>query len=535
MITVHMPKLKPILLAFLCTTIFLLAETSGKAQQNTNTKFSSPKSTLRTFLTAVNDVRKGDSDQIAEAANCLDLSGIDILVRDQQAPNLVAKLAFIIDRIPEFNPENAPSYQQGPPYTLFTNVRGNIEIVRTDSGEWKFSKSTVNAIPILQQLVDNWPVTHSYDSGYALSIAEWLRETIPDVLRGRGVLLEPWQWIGIVIILIVGVIIGSLAKRIVAPLVVRILHALGINIKFEQVKHNLTPVGLFFSAIFWWMALSILSLPTEVDLVVAVALRFVIAVAAIWSFFKVIDVISEVLEQRAESGETRYDRLLVPFVRKALKFAIFCFGVILLLDNLHVNVTSLIAGVGIGGIAIAVAAQDTLKNLFGSIAILTDRPFRVGDWVRIDGIDGTVVDMNFRTTKIRTFDDSVVTLPNSKLLDTAVDNWGLRSYRRWKTTLSLEYSTPPDKIDAFCAGIRELINQNPNTRKDRYFVYANEFADSSINVLLYMYFHVVDYEAELEARHDFLLDIVRLSEKIGVSFAFPTRTVHIVDAKETHC
>lgn len=526
-----MQKAKHFLMTFLCVANFFLIASSGKAQQNIDAKLSSPKATLRTFLTAVTDVRKGDSDQITEAAHCLDLSGIDIIVRDQQARDLVAKLAFIIDRIPEFNPHDAPSYTRGPPYVLFRNVRGNIEIIRTPAGEWKFSKATVEAIPTLQQLVDDWPVVSSSYAEGALSVSEWLRESVPDVLRGRGAFLEPWQWIGIAAILIVGVVIGNASKRIAAPLIVHILQTLGISIPFDQVKHNLTPLSLFFSSIFWWIALTTLSLPTEVALIATVALRFMIAVAAIWSLFRVIDVISGVLEQRAESGETRYDRLLVPFVRKALKFAVFCLGGILLLDNLHVNVTSLVAGVGIGGIAIAVAAQDTLKNLFGSLAILTDRPFRVGDWVRIDGIDGTVVDMNFRTTRIRTFDDSVVTLPNSKLLDTAVDNWGLRSYRRWKTTLALEYSTPPDKIDSFCAGIRELINKNPNSRKDRYFVYANEFADSSINVLLYMYFHVPDYKAELEARHDFLLDIIRLSNQIGVSFAFPTRTVHLEDGQ----
>jgi MscS family membrane protein len=204
--------------------------------------------------------------------------------------------------------------------------------------------------------------------------------------------------------------------------------------------------------------------------------------------------------------------------------------VLFVAQNLNVNVSSLIAGLGIGGLAFALAAKDTVENLFGSFTVLMDRPFQIGDWVVIGELEGTVEELGLRSTRIRTFYNSVITVPNSRLVHTAVDNLGSRRYRRVKCMISVQYDTPPERIDAFCEGIRELIRRHPYTRKDYYLVYLNEFADSALNILLYAFHQTPDWPTELRERHRLFTDIVRLARRLGVEFAFPTRTLHLASA-----
>jgi MscS family membrane protein len=151
----------------------------------------------------------------------------------------------------------------------------------------------------------------------------------------------------------------------------------------------------------------------------------------------------------------------------------------------------------------------------------------VGDWVVIEDIEGTVEELGFRSTRIRTFYNSQVTVPNSTLVRAAVDNYGRRSYRRWKTNIGVQYDTPPEKLLAFTEGIRELVRRHPYTRKDFYQVWCNDFGDSSLNILLYIFHHVPDWATELRERERMFVDIVRLADRLGVQFAFPTRTVHL--------
>lgn len=157
-----------------------------------------------------------------------------------------------------------------------------------------------------------------------------------------------------------------------------------------------------------------------------------------------------------------------------------------------------------------------------------DRPFQVGDWVVIDGgVEGTVEEVGFRSTRIRTFYDSVVTLPNALLLTSKVDNLGVRRYRRWKTMVSITYDTPPDTIEAFCEGIRELVRKHPYTRKDYFQVWVNAFGPSSVDILLYVFHEVPDWSTELRERQRLFLDIMRLANAMGVRFALPAQTVYL--------
>jgi MscS family membrane protein len=194
---------------------------------------------------------------------------------------------------------------------------------------------------------------------------------------------------------------------------------------------------------------------------------------------------------------------------------------------LGTNVTALFASVGIGGLALALAAQDTVSNFFGSLMVIVDRPFQVGDWIKTGDVEGTVEEVGFRSTRIRTFYNSLITLPNSNLIKASVDNLGDRTYRRWSTRLGIAYDTPAEKIDAFCEGIRELVRRHPYTRKDYFHIYFNEFGADSLQILVYVFFFTPEWATELRERHRLGVDIIRLAREIGIEFAFPTQTLYL--------
>ncbi len=185
------------------------------------------------------------------------------------------------------------------------------------------------------------------------------------------------------------------------------------------------------------------------------------------------------------------------------------------------------AGLGIGGLALALAAKDTAANLFGSLTIFVDAPFYVGDWIKAAGVEGTVQEIGLRSTRVRTFADSVVTVPNSKLADSNIENFSRRNFRRYVTRLGIGYGAQPSQIEAFVEGIRAIIAGHPDTRKDSYEVHFVDYGESALEIMLYVFFDVPGWSAELQARHQLLVEIKRLAREVGVDFAFPTRTLHL--------
>jgi len=251
----------------------------------------------------------------------------------------------------------------------------------------------------------------------------------------------------------------------------------------------------------------------------------------VWAAFKVTDLIGDWLTVQAAKTDTKFDDLLVPMVKRTAKLFIGAIGLIYIASAFSIEIMPLLTGLGIGGLAVAFAAKDTIENFFGSIAVILDRPFEIGDWIYVNEVEGTVEDLGFRSTRVRTFYNSLVTVPNATLVRAQVDNYGRRKYRRFKTTLNVTYDTHPDKIEAFCSGIREIIKLHPYTRKDYYHVWLNNFGPHSLDILVYIFFIAPEWGTELRERQRFLMDILRLSKELGVEFAFPTRTIHMLQGE----
>jgi MscS family membrane protein len=196
-------------------------------------------------------------------------------------------------------------------------------------------------------------------------------------------------------------------------------------------------------------------------------------------------------------------------------------------DELGFPAYSVLAGLGVGGLAVALAAKDSLANLLGSMLIMFEKPFRVGHYIRLSGTEGTVEDVGFRSTRIRTQDNSLISIPNDSVINTTVENLSLRPKRRQRFTVGVTYDTKLATLEGFVEGIRKVILEHDLTDKDNIQVSFNNLADSSLDILVIFHLLVTDYSSELKGRHEVLVQIMELAERMGVTFAFPTRTLLI--------
>jgi MscS family membrane protein len=504
-------------------------DATEKSEVPDGVDLSSPRATFRTFFDAMASyARQRDRAARERAVTCFDLSANPSL-REEIGWKSARNLKNFIDRVRIVDLDELPDEVEGD-YWLFDSwPQGEISLTRTSDGRWLFSSSTVDQLDALFESVRTEQVLEGIEGGGGApqKLADVIRGQLPDAMLERSFLLENWQWLGLVLIALIGVIVERIVSSFVLRWLHQALHARTSVISGGTVAAFQKPLGIFAMAVVWTLLIGFLDLPVAALRILYVATRLVMGVSGVWAVYKLVDVGAAYFSEKAKATDTKMDDLLVPIFRRALKVAVMAFGVLFVAQNLDVDITSLLAGLSLGGLAVAFAAKDTVANLFGSVTVLVDKPFQIGDWVHIDGLDGTVVDVGLRSTRIRTFYNSVITVPNSRLVTAAVDNYGAREFRRIKTMISVQYDTPAETIEAFCEGIRELVRRHPYTRKDYYMVYFNEFAASSLDIMLYCFVKTPDWPTELRERHRLLLDVVRLAERLGVEFAFPTQTLHL--------
>jgi len=497
---------------------------------------ASPRAVLRTFLSAMKPP-DGSPPDLDKAAACIDFPpGILTSTKHQGARELYA----VLNRIELVDYEDHPRTLDADTYTYFPDTDrslrhlawsrkypgARIAMTRDDKGAWRFDRRTAETIHALWIASEH--ETQVVRGPVAPTLTTRLRDSVPGTLKGHLVLgLEPWQWIGILLVILVGVVLDMSVRAALRLGWHRFERRRGREVEREVLGRAVRPFGLLAAAGVWYAALDLGLLPPTATTVLLVAVRLFLMVSTVWAAFRVTDLASAWLAAQAAKTQTRYDDLLVPMVKRTVKVFIAAIGLIYIANAFQIEIVPLLTGLGIGGLAFAFAAKDTIENFFGSVSVILDRPFEIGDWVEVNGVEGTVEDLGLRSTRIRTFYNSLVTVPNATLVRATVDNYGRRRYRRFKTMINVTYATHPDTIEAFAAGIREIIQLHPYTRKDSYHVWLNAFGAHSLDILVYMFFECPDWAIELREKHRFMLDIVRLADKLGVEFAFPTQTLHL--------
>lgn len=253
---------------------------------------------------------------------------------------------------------------------------------------------------------------------------------------------------------------------------------------------------------------------------------FLFIFSAFWILLRIIDFIASVFEYKATLSESKTDSQMVPFLKELSKIITVIIAVFVILGAVfNLNVATIIAGLGIGGIAVALAAQDTLQNLLGSFTIFADKPFVVGDLVRIDKFEGTIEKVGFRSTLIRTLDKTLVVIPNKKMVDSPLENLSLRNLRRMKFNIGLKYDTPLLLMKKICNEIEKFVNDHPDTSPDT-LVSFDSFGESSLNIQILYFIEIVDYNEYMRIREDINYQIMQIVINNGADFAFPSQTVY---------
>lgn len=422
---------------------------------------------------------------------------------------------------------------KSPGKIVFVRIR---EATALQSANWRFAPSLLEDIPIWYELWKDEPIRAEYlkaikKASGDLSARERLGfevlEHVPSVLRRRHFLLESWQWIGVALLACLGVLLGRIVSFFLRHLSQRAAKSERLVLEKRVLVGFERPFSLFVMAWIILLMLPAIRLEPRYFSILRLALALFLSVTGVWSTFRLVDVGASWLSSIASRTHNRFDDILVPLLRRMAKIFLTFVGIVYAASYLSNDLYGIVAGLSIGSLAVGFAAKDSIENLFGTVTVLLDKPFQLGDWITVGEVDGNVEEVGFRSTKVRTFYNSLITVPNSLFISAKIDNWGARRYRRIKTMVGLAYDTPPLKIESFCEALRELVRTHPYTRKDYYHIYLNAFGASSLDVLVYCFVETPDWSTELREKHRLYLDILRVADGLGIEIAFPTQTLHV--------
>jgi len=326
-------------------------------------------------------------------------------------------------------------------------------------------------------------------------------------------------------------ILSMLLRKFFTGYMLNLIYKISSNKGTELDKNILlafeSPLRFFFITLGIYVAIIYLPLSAEQNLWFGQIFRSIIIVLAASGFYNLFDANSILLKKLQLLLNIELDRTLIPLLSKFVRLLVVVFTFSIVAQEWNYDVNGLIAGLGLGGLAIALASKDALSNIFGGIIIIIDKPFKIGDWISTSNLEGTVEDLTFRSTKIRTFANSVVTIPNSTLANESITNWSNMKKRRITFNLGLTYTTPRHKIENCVSKITDMLHNHPDIHKETIFVSFDKFSESSLDIFLYFFTITTDWGEYLRIREDINLKIMEILEEEGVGVAFPSRSIYI--------
>jgi len=321
--------------------------------------------------------------------------------------------------------------------------------------------------------------------------------------------IAAWQFIAAFVLVLLGLVLKKISDFVFARKIIPLLEKTPFEFDHRIATAASKPFGclLFVGGVALAVHVLVGDKPGASSFLFD-ALTLAVAIDVVWFLFRAVDVGVHYLAKLAARTESTLDDQLIPIIRKALKVTVGLIGFVWMVELLGGSVTSLLAGLGIGGLAVALALQDTLANFFGSVFILLDRPFGLGDRIKVGDVEGTVEEIGFRSTRVRTYPATVVTIPNKAVADATVDNMSKMPKRRVKQTIGVTYETTANQMEQAVKSIRELIENDDGVDKE------------SITV------HFTDFAVHVATKERINLAIMRKLDELGLSMAFPTQTVY---------
>jgi len=329
-------------------------------------------------------------------------------------------------------------------------------------------------------------------------------------------------------------LVALIGKKLVGQLFIRVLQPIAAKTRAEYDDRALEalrkPAELLAVIAGLFVAVQVLQLPAEpinLDKFAHALLKLLVTFCVGWALFNLVGVLELWLARWTGKTETTLDDQLLPFIRKSLRAFVIVMAIVMAIQNLGYSISGLLASLGIGGLAVALAAKDALSNIFGSVMILLDRPFSIGDWIKAGDMEGTVEEIGFRSTKIRTFAKTLISVPNNVIANLPLDNFSRMPKRRIKLSVGVTYATTPAQMREAVQKIRELLRSHPAIDQEFFLVNFTDFGASSLDILVYCFTRTTVWGEYLDAREDVHLRIMELLEGLGLEIAFPSRTVYL--------
>lgn len=339
-----------------------------------------------------------------------------------------------------------------------------------------------------------------------------------------------WQWAALPTFFAFSMLAGWFIAKALGLLLVPIAKRSEAKWDDDLLMVLTGPVRLLLGTLVFWEIVPSIALGRAPTNFLDRCIDVLVATSVLWGIFCALDISAKRALERLASAVDLKDRgsvlSVIAIGTKMAKVLVVVFGFVMVLGLLGVQVTSIIAGLGIGGVAVAFAGQKTLENLFGSFMIGVDQPLRIGDYVKVDDLAGTVEQIGLRSTRIRTMDRTIVTMPNGRLSDARIENFASRDRLRLNEKLGLVYSTKPETVRLIIEKMREYLRQRPDIYPDTILVHLVGLGDSALIVEVNVWLVSQVWADFLAWREETLLGLMEIVEANGSSFAFPTQTVH---------
>ncbi|MDH3986159.1 MAG: mechanosensitive ion channel family protein [Gammaproteobacteria bacterium] len=539
----------------------VLAADAGNPLSTADT--SSPRETLRGFVETLNQghaqvreiitsylgssrlylsaAERTEVDHVLErielARRTLNLSELPAALSGSLSTYRVLQLKEVIDRIelPAFEAIPDAAAMQSEQFKRWSLPGTEITIALVEqgprAGEYLFSPQTVGRLPEFYRRIKHLPYRPAATAGWYESYRyggaglrrlipyKWMM-ALPDWAKVLILDQPVWRWFGMVMVLLAAAGLFRLIRRAAAAWAKR---GSGSELRSRWSQVAWVIAMLILIPVVIHVLVENLRLSGHVLEVATLSLWGIFTLMLTWAVWLTSTVLAEsvVASQQLLAGsiDSQLIRLGMRLVATILSVTILVIGA----QQLGIPAYSVIAGLGVGGIAVALAAKDSLANLLGSLLIMFEKPFRVGHWIKVGNTEGIVESIGFRSTRIRTFYNSLISIPSNQLVNTTVDNMAMRQRRAVRTVLHVSYTTPADKVEQFVAAIKQLIEKSPYTYKEWFRIRLDDFGDYGLHILVNFLLEVSDNSVEQAERQRILLEILKLAETMDIQFAIPPR------------
>jgi MscS family membrane protein len=513
--------------ARLCLALCLLVALGARAQEGsspTATPGGSLQAAPRTAMLAYLEACRANDYQ--RAAQYLDLRTVPTAARATQGPVLARELKTVLDRelwididklsdAPEGESDDGLPPRQDLVGTIDT-AKGSVPIllerVHDDGGwAWKIASSTVARIPALYK-----------EFGYGE-----LGQYLPNVFFEIHFLeMQLWQWIGLLVLILIAAALSWVVTIAITQILRPIIARSRTNLDDRVLALASAPLRLLIGVLLFAAGTYPLALAVPVQAFLVAVQKALTVIAVTWLLIRFVNLAAGAVEQWMLGRGQAMALSVVPLGRRTVQVLIVGAAALAVLQNFGINVTGILAGLGIGGLAVALAAQKTVENLFGGVTLIMDQPVRVGDFCRFDGKIGTVEEVGLRSTRVRTLDRTVISIPNSSFSAMQLENFAKRDRIWFHPTIGLRYETTPDQMRYILVELKKMLLGHPKVDPDPARPRFSGFGAYSLDIDIFAYVKTSDYGEYLAIQEDLFLRIMDIVEASGSGFAFPSQTIY---------